>query len=79
MESRLVKTILRGFFMRRLCYAGSVLTVLLLFGGCGPNLNSKEFGTIVKGIPHIEGADKPYPLPELGPPPSDDLLRHGHD
>ena len=61
--------------MRRLFYGIIALLALPLFVGCGPNLSSKDFGTIVEGIPQVKGADKPFEMPELGPPPSEDLLR----
>lgn len=65
--------------MRWLSVGVLILMVFPLFGGCGPDLTAKEFGTIVEGIPHVQGADKPFEMPELGPPPSDELLRRGHD
>jgi hypothetical protein len=54
--------------MRRLFLKFTVLLGLSLFVGCGQNYSEQEFGTIVKGLPKIEGIDKPYDMPELGPP-----------
>ena len=37
--------------------------------GCGdPPLDPQEYGQVTRGLPEIEGADKNYPLPQLGPP-----------
>jgi hypothetical protein len=38
--------------------------------GCGPRLDSSEFGTILHEIPKVTGADKPYPMPQLDEPKS---------
>lgn len=43
---------------------------LLLLCGCGPELSEHELGTVVNELPKVEGADKPYPMPQLGPPPA---------
>jgi hypothetical protein len=61
--------------MRRLFL--EILTVLSLswLVGCGPNLSSKEYGTVVEGIPSVAGAEKPYEMPRLGPPPTEEELR----
>jgi hypothetical protein len=65
--------------MWRLLYASLVLAAFPIFGGCGPNLSSKDFGTVVEGIPKVEGADKPFEMPELGPPlPEDYRPKKGH-
>jgi hypothetical protein len=61
--------------MRQLIFGTFLFLALPFFGGCGPNLSSKDFGTIVDGIPKIAGADKFYEMPELGPPPSEEELR----
>jgi hypothetical protein len=47
--------------------------------GCGTTPSKEEMGTIVKDIPKVEGADKPYEMPQLvKPTPEEDdpLLNH---
>jgi hypothetical protein len=64
--------------MRQLFCGIMVLSALLITGGCGPNLSSREFGTIAEGVPQVPGADKPFEMPELGPPPPEDVHSHSH-
>jgi hypothetical protein len=65
--------------MRQLLYAALALAAIPIFWGCGPNLSSNEFGTVVEGIPKVAGADKPFEMPELGPPlPEDYRPKKGH-
>lgn len=65
--------------MQRLFYAVLVLAAISMFWGCGPNLSSKDFGTVVEGVPKVAGAEKPFDMPELGPPlPEDYRPRKGH-
>jgi hypothetical protein len=59
--------------MRRLLYVFLALVAIPIFGGCGTNLSSQEFGTVVEGIPQVQGADKRFEMPELGPPLPDDF------
>lgn len=40
----------------------------LVSAGCDPSLDPKEYGQILDGLPKVEGADKPYPLPKLVDP-----------
>ncbi len=40
----------------------------IIAGGCGPRLTSADLGTIVREIPKVPGADKPYPMPQLDKP-----------
>jgi len=48
----------------RLC----LLILLLLMGGCGPELSKRELGTVVFEIPKVSGSEGPYPMPQLLPP-----------
>jgi hypothetical protein len=49
------------------------LAMLLLFlSGCGPELSKGDLGTVVYELPKVAGADKPYPMPRLGPPQDKD-------
>ncbi len=49
------------------------IAVGLLLGivtaGCGPNVSRSDLGTVVFEVPTVAGADEPYELPELPPPP----------
>lgn len=58
--------------MRRACLGLSLCLVVLLVGGCGPALSQSELGTVVGDLPKVAGADKPYQMPQLGPPLKDD-------
>ena len=64
--------------MRKLLYEVIAVLTVSLLGGCGPNLSSKDYGTIVEGIPHVKGADKPFEMPQLGPPPPEDPRTRRH-
>jgi hypothetical protein len=37
--------------------------------GCGPDVSRSDLGTVVYEVPTVAGADEPYQLPELAPPP----------
>lgn len=37
--------------------------------GCGPAVPRSELGTIVYEVPTVAGAEEPYRLPDLAPPP----------
>jgi hypothetical protein len=37
--------------------------------GCGPTVSHSDLGTIVYEVPNIPGAEEPYRLPDLPPPP----------
>jgi hypothetical protein len=41
---------------------------LAILGGCGPELSQSDLGTVLKEVPQVAGADKPYVMPQLGPP-----------
>jgi hypothetical protein len=49
--------------------SGLLFCLLIAFGiaGCGPAISEKDMGTIIYEVPKVEGADKPYEMPELGP------------
>ena len=49
------------------------ISILLIsaFSGCRPSGPSEEMGTVVQEVPAVEGADKPYVIPELGPSTSE--------
>jgi len=48
------------------------LLIALALTGCGPALSSKDMGTIIYEIPHVQGADKPYELPKIITPHKED-------
>lgn len=41
---------------------------LFVVGGCGPRVLPEDLGQVVFEVPDVPGADKPYDMPELGPP-----------
>jgi hypothetical protein len=41
---------------------------LAILGGCGPELSKNDLGTVLSDLPQVAGLDKPYPMPQLGPP-----------
>jgi hypothetical protein len=41
---------------------------VIVLGGCGAELSRSDLGTVVFEVPRVAGADKPYPMPKLGPP-----------
>jgi hypothetical protein len=61
--------------MRGLLFGAVAMAVVSFLSGCGRNVDSREFGTIVQGIPRVEGAETPFEMPELGPPPSEEEVR----
>jgi hypothetical protein len=36
--------------------------------GCQKQLDPREYGQVVNQVPTVEGADKPFPLPQLDEP-----------
>jgi hypothetical protein len=42
--------------------------LLAILGGCGPELSKSDLGTVLSDLPKVADADKPYPMPQLGPP-----------
>jgi hypothetical protein len=57
----------------RLSISAAILGIL---GGCGPAVSQNDLGTVVYGLPIVAGADKPYPMPQLGPPSADSPDHH---
>lgn len=41
----------------------------LLLPGCGPAVSPNELGNVVFTVPDVPGADQPFALPEVAPPP----------
>lgn len=46
--------------------------------GCGPELSDRDLGTVVEEVPKVDGADKPYHMPQLGPEQEDKKTEHDH-
>ena len=40
--------------------------------GCEPSVDKSDLGTVVEELPDVPGADKPFEMPELGPPPPEE-------
>ncbi len=49
--------------------AGAAVWLLALVAGCRDGMRPEEVANPVFEIPEVPGADEPYPMPELGPPP----------
>jgi hypothetical protein len=54
--------------LQRVCR--SLVLACLFLAGCAPSLDPEEYGQVIYKLPQVEGADQPYPLPELEPPAS---------
>jgi hypothetical protein len=61
----------KGSFWLLLQLCGLAVVVVVL-GGCGRELSKSDLGTVVFEVPKVAGADKPYPMPKLGPPDEKD-------
>ena len=57
--------------MHRLHALFVVLLIAPAMSGCGPSVSTKDMGTILYKIPHVQGADKPYELPKMITPPAE--------
>lgn len=55
-----------------------LLTVSTCLVGCGPELSDRDLGTVVEEVPKVDGADKPYHMPQLGPEQEDKKTEHDH-
>ncbi|MGD9720221.1 MAG: hypothetical protein AB7O59_07685 [Pirellulales bacterium] len=42
-----------------------LLLVLVSLNGCAPQLDPATYGKVIYEVPKVQGAEKPYPLPEL--------------
>ena len=47
--------------------------------GCGPSVSSKDMGTILYKIPHVQGADEPYELPKIITPSAETDIPNSQD
>jgi hypothetical protein len=53
-----------------------LLILLVAVPGCGPELSKTDLGHVVSEPPKAEDADKPYPMPQLGPPLKPEEIPH---
>jgi hypothetical protein len=44
------------------------LLIGLIMTGCGPAVSNKDMGTVIYEIPHVQGADEPYKMPQINTP-----------
>jgi len=51
---------------------GLGLLAVVSIAGCGNTLDPQEYGKVIFEVPKVEGADAPYPLPELDVPEGED-------
>jgi hypothetical protein len=65
--------------MYRLIALLLVLLIAPAMTGCGPSVFSKEMGTILYKIPHVQGADKPYELPKIIMPSAETTIPNSQD
>jgi hypothetical protein len=63
--------------MRHFYFVASSLLAILLLAGCEQKPSTQELGTVLDGIPQVKGADRPFEMPLLGPPPPEDSLPRG--
>ena len=54
--------------LRRLMILGLGLGLLFL-PGCGPAVDRRDLGEVQIELPKVPGAEEPYDLKQLGPPP----------
>jgi hypothetical protein len=45
---------------------------LAFVSGCRPQLDPETYGEVITQLPKVEGADKPYVLPDLEDTPEND-------
>lgn len=50
----------------------SSVVCLLLAGGCGPKVSQEDLGKVEFRIPHVAGAEEPYPFDQLKEPEVND-------
>ena len=65
--------------MHRLLALMLVLLLVPAMTGCGPSVSSKDLGTIIYKIPHVQGADKPYELPKIITPSAETDIPNSQD
>jgi hypothetical protein len=49
------------------------LLIGLVLTGCGPAVSNKDLGTVIYEVPHVQGADEPYKLPEINTPTPEEI------
>lgn len=49
----------------RRAFATTSILLCATLCGCEPELTPERYGKVIYNLPHIEGADRPYPLPQL--------------
>ncbi len=50
-----------------LCFVLACLGAIL--PGCGPAVSQQELGNVVFTVPDVPGAETPYSIPDVPPPP----------
>lgn len=54
----------------------SLLLLMVSLAGCGPALSKSDLGTVSFEVPKVAGSEKPYLMPQLGPPLEPSKDRH---
>ncbi len=44
------------------------LAILATLPGCGPAVSRSDLGEIKYEVPQVPGSERPYPIPDVGPP-----------
>jgi hypothetical protein len=66
----------RGLRILSLAVAGALLPVLsICLSGCNRDLPPDEYGTVIHEIPPLPEAQKPFEMPKLGPPLTEEQIR----
>jgi len=47
----------------------AIFAFLPMVSGCDSGVSKEELGTAVFEVPQVPGAEEPYDMPKLGPPP----------
>ena len=63
------------FRYTRILQFSGLAVLLVILGGCGPELSKDDLGTVVFDVPKVAGSDRPYAMPKLGPPSEMDKVR----
>jgi hypothetical protein len=55
---------------------GLLLVLSACLGGCSKDYPPEEYGNVVHEVPSVAGAEKPFKMPKLGPPLSEEEKRN---
>jgi hypothetical protein len=55
---------------------GLLLALSVCLSGCSKDYPPEEYGTVDHEVPSVAGAEKPFEMPKLGPPLSEEDKRN---